>query len=94
MTTRTPTATSDLAHASGTIVLLRATIRATIRGTIRATVRATIRATTPAITMVLLLLAAGTLLGAFLGYVVVAGLHVAGVDDLDLVGLDSLPLPG
>ncbi len=78
MTTRTPAATSDLAHASGTVVVLRATGRAAVRATIFVTI----------------LLLAGTMLGAFLGYVVVAGLHVAGVDDLDLVGLDSLPLPG
>jgi hypothetical protein len=53
-----------------------------------------LRSITRAIIVVIVLLLAGTLLGAFLGYVVVAGLHVAGVDDLDLAGLDSLPLPG
>ena len=44
--------------------------------------------------LVIVLLLAGTMLGTFLGYVVVAGLHVAGVDDLDLAGLDWLPLAG
>ena len=44
--------------------------------------------------LVLVVLLSGTLLGAFLGYVLVAGLRVAGLDDLDLAGLDSLPLPG
>ena len=78
MTSRDPSATSGLVHPSGTIAILRGTFRAAIR----------------AIMLVTVLLLAGTVLGAFLGYVVVAGLRVAGVDDLDLAGLDSLPLPG
>lgn len=51
-------------------------------------------ATTRAAILVIVVLLGGTTIGAFLGYVLVAGLHVAGLDDLDLVGLDSLPLPG